>query len=121
MADNTNNNANNLLDTNDLADVNGGALNNGGAWEGPAAGDGWISPRDFIANGCGYIHNYKGQVVGEVDGSKYLYWPCPKCGKPMHKGVCLFLFCDPCDYSPRDEVTQKEWTGTRAQLAFASA
>ena len=120
MADNANN-TENLLDANELADVNGGSLMNGGAFEGPGAGDGWISSKDLTPSGIGYIHNYHGQVVGKVDGDKYLYWPCPKCSKPMHKGVCSFLFCDPCDYSPQHEVTQKEWTGTRAQLAFASA
>lgn len=58
----------------------------------------------------GEIRNQKGQVIGGTTwhwvGSmwnhyqveSYTYYPCPKCGKPMHEGTLGWYYCDPCDY-----------------------
>lgn len=55
-------------------------------------------------------YNQKGQQIGDTTwhwvGSmwnhyqveSYTYYPCPKCGKPMHVGTLGWYYCDPCDY-----------------------
>ncbi len=60
----------------------------------------------------------KGEI-GYPNLGKLYYYPCPKCGKPMHKTWPLW-FCDPCDskyFSP----DCAEWTGSEQALKDASA
>lgn len=46
------------------------------------------------------------------------YYPCPKCGKPLHKSWWLW-FCDPCNdrWSSR---TSKRWKGSVEELVAAA-
>ena len=54
-------------------------------------------------NGGISVYDKKGRYVGftgkELFGDVYVcYYPCPKCGRPMHVGKFNFYYCDPCDY-----------------------
>ena len=47
------------------------------------------------------------------------YWPCPKCGKPMHAGTMNWIYCDPCNYKAWDSFVQI-WQGTEEELIEAA-
>ena len=62
-----------------------------------------------------YVH-CGNNIIGRRDANGTIYYyPCPKCGKPMHAGALNKLYCDPCNYkcSENPNVT---WTGTEEEL-----
>ena len=120
MTDNTNN-TENPINANELADVNGGSLTNGGAFEGPSIDGDWSNPKDLTVGGVGYVHNSKDQVVGYTGFEGTIcYWPCPKCGKPMHKGTLGRVYCDPCGESYVELSHDKIWEGSKIELSSKS-
>ena len=68
------------------------------------------------------IINANGDVVGDyyVNTGVIKYWPCPKCGKPMHKGKMFAKYCDPCDDYYYMEYDVKQYSGTVEQLKAES-
>ena len=70
----------------------------------------------------GYVRDKKGRIIGEGtwDGSwSFVYWPCPKCGKPMHLGTLNWYYCDPCDYK-KFSMRYHIWFGDEAGLIAAA-
>ncbi len=65
------------------------------------------------------IVNSNGDVIGYPDQGKLMYRPCPKCGKPMHKGMVFWWWCDPCNESHYN-AEEKEWYGSEESLNRAS-
>ena len=114
-------NAENPIDANELAEANGGSLNNGGAFEGAGTTSDWFNPKDLSVGGAGDVHNSKDQVVGTIgiDGT-ITYWPCPSCGKPMHKGALGRKFCDPCNSSYIGIDYEETWPGNKLELSSKS-
>ncbi len=65
------------------------------------------------------ITNSKGQKVGEQLRTSIAYYPCDRCGKPMHLGTLGWWYCDPCNmhaYGP----TPQTWTRSIGALKAAS-
>lgn len=68
---------------------------------------------DGVMGGCSSdeypdsIYDSRGRLIGGWvnNRSRIGYWPCPKCGKPGHKGSLGFHYCDPCN---------KTWKGGAA-------
>ncbi len=69
------------------------------------------------------IRNAKGDEVGyhrTIKDKTIMYYPCPRCKKPMHHGTFDFLYCDPCDYNDYGSAQDQVWGGTEEELAAAS-
>ena len=67
-----------------------------------------------------YIYSNKGDKIGMFYSHKGLYYyPCPKCGKPMHEGTLGNMYCDPCDYW-KMTVSLQRWNGTEGELIAAA-
>ena len=82
---------------------------------------GGMDMSDIVYGKSEEIVNARGQVVGKhvIETGVVLYWPCKKCGKPMHKGTMAARYCDPCD----DwflTYTETKYNGTVEELKAAS-
>ena len=61
---------------------------------------GWGESIEFCE--CTMVSCSKG-IIGYVEDKGFLkdnctrYWPCPKCGMPMHRGALNLAYCDPCN------------------------
>lgn len=66
------------------------------------------------------IRDGNGRLVGFVKGDKILYHPCGKCGKPLHCGMGVSWFCDPCNavFMPFSDT---EWGGSKEELIEAAS
>ena len=101
-----NDNANTQINDSQLNDVTGGSSD---AVYGPSTD----------------IKNSKGQTVGRqiISSGVIIYWPCPKCGKPMHRGSAYAIYCDPCDdyyFSSFSNYPEARYKGTAEQLGAES-
>ncbi len=61
------------------------------------------------------IYNKNNDRIGLRTDAGIEYYPCEKCGRPLHCGTFHRWYCDPCNCSYYDPDT-KIWYGTEEQL-----
>ena len=76
---------------------------------------------DIVPGKTEEIVNAHGQVVGKrvIETGVILYWPCKKCGRPLHNGKWDAKYCDPCNdwFLPFNAT---KYNGTAEELKAAS-
>jgi hypothetical protein len=63
----------------------------------------------------GIVGFYQHDMFGGACTLKY--WPCSKCGKPMHRGDLNHVYCDPCNHwQSGDRLLAKEYPNSVDEL-----
>lgn len=76
---------------------------------------------DVYSIGSGYLYlaDRDGAIGYIWEDGQIDYWPCPKCGKPMHGGTWSWRYCDPCNYKAGNPA-KAIWNGSVEDLGVAA-